>query len=251
VPTPTAWFQPLSLAILGPTRYAVPMRIVITGANRGIGLELVKQCLGRGDSVIATARNPHDARELQSLASSSRELRVLACDVGDDASVRAFAAKVTGAVDALINNAGVMGAMTSLADLDTADALKTYSINALGPLRVTGALLPHLRQGKVKKVLHVTSGMGSIGDNDSGGAYGYRMSKAALNMGSKSMATDLRSEGFSVAVINPGWVKTDMGGSGAPIDVATSAAGILAQLDSLSPKNSGEFLDYAGKQWPW
>ncbi len=227
------------------------MRIVITGANRGIGIELVRQCLARGDSVIATARNPRDAGELQSLAASSRELTVLACDVSDDASVRAFAAEVTGAVDVLINNAGVMGAMTSLENLDTDDALKTYSINALGPLRVTGALLPQLRQGKVKKVLHVTSGMGSIADNTSGGAYGYRMSKAGLNMGSRSMAADLKSDGISVAVINPGWVKTDMGGGGAEIDVTTSAAGILAQLDTLSSENSGEFLDYAGKRWPW
>ena len=158
---------------------------------------------------------------------------------------------MTGAVDVLLNNAGVMGAMTSLEDLDTDDALKTYSINALGPLRVTGALLPQLRQGKGKKVLHVTSGMGSIGDNTSGGAYGYRMSKAALNMGSRSMAADLKSDGIRVAVINPGWVKTDMGGSGAPIDVTTSATGILAQLDALSSETSGELLDYAGKRWPW
>ncbi len=227
------------------------MRIVITGANRGIGLELVRQCLKRGDSVIATAREPEQARELQSLAASSPELTVLACDVGDDSSVRAFAAKVKGPVDALINNAGVMGAMTSLAGLDAADALKTYSINALGPLRVTGALLPQLRLGKGKKVLHVTSGMGSISDNTSGGAYGYRMSKAALNMGSRSMAADLRSDGIRVAVINPGWVKTDMGGAGASIDVATSAAGILAQLDALSAETSGEFLDYGGKRWEW
>ncbi len=158
---------------------------------------------------------------------------------------------MTGAVDVLLNNAGVMGAMTSLEELDTDDARKTHSINALGPLRVTGALLPQLRQGKGKKVLHVTSGMGSIGDNTSGGAYGYRMSKAALNMGSRSMAADLKSDGIRVAVINPGWVKTDMGGSGAPIDVTTSATGILAQLDALSLETSGELLDYAGKRWPW
>lgn len=227
------------------------MRIVITGANRGIGLELTRQCLARADSVIATARHPDDAGELQALATRSQALTILACDVGSDASVRAFAAKVTGAVDVLINNAGVMGSMTSLADVDFDDVLKTYSINALGPLRVTGALLPHLRQGKVKKVLHVTSGMGSIGDNASGGAYGYRMSKAALNMGARSMAVDLEPDGISVAVINPGWVKTDMGGQGAQIDVATSAAGILAQLQTLSSKNSGEFLDYGGKRWPW
>ncbi len=225
------------------------MRIVITGANRGIGLELVRQCLARGDTVIATARNPSAATPLQALARAS--LTVVACDVGDDASVRAFAAKVTGPVDALINNAGVMGSMTSLQDIDFEDVQKTYSINALGPLRVTGALLPQLRQGSMKKVLHITSGMGSIGDNTSGGAYGYRMSKAALNMGARSMATDLRPEGIRVAVINPGWVKTDMGGDGAQIDVATSAAGILSQLEMLSAENSGEFLDFGGKRWPW
>ena len=225
------------------------MRIVITGANRGIGLELVRQCLARADTVIATARNPGDAAALGALASPS--LTVLACDVGNDASVRAFAAKVTGPVDALINNAGVMGSMTSLQDIDFEDVQKTYAINALGPLRVTGALLPNLRLSQVKKVLHVTSGMGSIGDNASGGAYGYRMSKAALNMGVRSMATDLKAEGILVAVINPGWVKTDMGGQGAQIDVATSAAGILTQLETLSAKNSGEFLDFQGKRWPW
>jgi NAD(P)-dependent dehydrogenase (short-subunit alcohol dehydrogenase family) len=225
------------------------MRIVITGANRGIGLELVRQCLARGDDVIAAARNPDDARELQSL--SSPKLTVLTCDVSGDASVTAFAAKVPGPVDAIVNNAGVMGAMTSLEDLDFDDALKTFSINALGPLRITAALLPQLRQSSVKKVLNVTSGMGSIGDNTSGGAYAYRMSKAALNMGARSMAIDLRREGILVAVINPGWVKTDMGGEGAPLDVSSSVAGILAQLAALSAKDSGEFLDQSGKRWPW
>jgi NAD(P)-dependent dehydrogenase (short-subunit alcohol dehydrogenase family) len=225
------------------------MRIVITGANRGIGLELVRQCLARGDTVIATTRNRSDAPALAALEKGA--LTVLDCDVGDDASVRAFAAKVPGCVDALINNAGVMGSMTSLQDIDFNDVQQTYSVNALGPLRVTGALLPQLRLSEVKKVLHVTSGMGSIGDNASGGAYGYRMSKAALNMGARSMAIDLKREGILVAVINPGWVKTDMGGAGAQIDVATSAAGILAQLQTLSAKNSGEFLDYEGKRWPW
>jgi len=131
------------------------------------------------------------------------------------------------------------------------NAFTTYSINALGPLRVTGALLPQLREGTTKKVLHLTSGMGSIGDNTSGGAYGYRMSKAALNMGNRSMAIDLKRDGIHAAVINPGWVKTDMGGEGAPVAVAESAAGILAQLDALSAKISGGFLDYSGKQWPW
>lgn len=225
------------------------MRIVITGSNRGIGLELTRQCLNRGDTVIATVRDPSAVKELNALA--NERLTVLACDVGDDASVRAFAAKVTGPIDALINNAGVMGAMTSLENVDTADALTTYSVNALGPLRVTAALLPRLKEGKTKKVLHITSGMASISDNTSGGAYGYRMSKAALNMGNRSMAVDLKRDGIIAAVINPGWVKTDMGGEGAPLGVVESASGILAQLDAMSAKTSGEFLDYSGKQWSW
>src|SRR4051812_38902448 len=116
------------------------MRIVITGANRGIGLGLTRACLSRGDTVVAAARDPERAAELRALG--GEKLTVLPCDVADDASVRAFAAKVAGPVDALINNAGVMGAMTSLEDLDFDDALKAYSINALGPMRVTAALLP-------------------------------------------------------------------------------------------------------------
>jgi NAD(P)-dependent dehydrogenase (short-subunit alcohol dehydrogenase family) len=225
------------------------MRIVITGANRGIGLELTRQCLARNDTVIATAREPSKAAELRAL--ESKNLTILECDVSDDASVKAFAAKVSGPIDALINNAGVMGQQASFEKLGFDGALETFSVNALGPLRVTQALLPSLRAGGAKKVLHVTSGMGSIGDNHSGGSYAYRMSKAALNMGSRSMANDLKREGLSVAVINPGWVKTDMGGRGAPTEVTESAAGILKQLDALNAKNSGEFLDYSGKSWPW
>ncbi len=227
------------------------MNIVITGANRGIGLELTRQCLSRKDTVIATARNLEQAKELQALKEKHRTLTVLACDVGDDASVKAFARQVTGPIDALINNAGVMGDRRPFDEMDPEAALATYSVNALGPLRVTRALLPQLRQGAGKKVLNVTSGMASIADNGSGGAYAYRMSKAALNMGTRSLAMDLAKEGFAVAVISPGWVKTDMGGKGASTEVDVSAKGILAKLDLLGPKTNGEFLDFADKRWGW
>jgi len=228
------------------------MRIVITGANRGIGLELVQQCLARGDEVVAGVRTPDRAEALRPLEEQHPEkLTVLPCDVSSDTSVREFANRVAGPVDVRINNAGVMGGSYDLEKLDFEQALKTYSINSLGPLRVTLALRSKLREGRAKKVLHITSGMGSIEDNHSGGAYAYRMSKAALNMASRSLAVDLRGDGILSAVINPGWVRTDMGGQGAPTPVADSVAGILKQLDAMDEKSSGQFLDYQSKRWPW
>lgn len=229
------------------------MHIVITGANRGIGLELTRRYVLRGDRVDATARAPERAEELAELARASGGLlRVFRCDVADSASVHAFAEALGDtAVDLLVNNAGIMGKMQALADLDHADLLRTFDTNALGPVRVTGALLPHLRRGSRRKIVHVTSGMGSIGDNTSGGAYGYRMSKAALNMACKSMANDLRREGFTVIVVNPGWVKTDMGGSGAPTPVDESAKLMMDLFDRITPSDTGTFFDYRGHTWPW
>jgi NAD(P)-dependent dehydrogenase (short-subunit alcohol dehydrogenase family) len=227
------------------------MRIVITGANRGIGLELTRQYLEGGQEVVAAVRSPEKAKELQALKERHPKLTVLACDVSDEQSVRRAAGQVPGPVDVLINNAGVMGHYASLEELDLEDAAQTFSANALGPVRVTRALLPQLRQSQVKKVMNITSGMGSIGDNRSGGAYAYRMSKAALNMATRSMAVDLKDDGILVAVINPGWVKTDMGGAGAPTAVKDSVAGIRAQVEGLTAAKSGEFLDFSGKRWEW
>lgn len=228
------------------------MQIVVTGASRGIGLELVRQYLGRGDAVVAACRSPDGATALHALGREYGDrLRVLACDVGDDDSVAAFAAALEGtAVDLLINNAGV-GDWAGLDAVNTADALRVYNINALGPLRVTRALLPHLRAGKGRKVAHVTSGMGSIGDNSSGGAYAYRMSKAALNMASKSLAIDLADDGIVSVVINPGWVQTDMGGAGAPLTVQDSAEGMMARFDELTPAHTGAFLNWRGGEYAW
>jgi len=229
------------------------MRIVITGANRGIGLEFTRQYLDRGDHVEAVARSPEGAGALAQLASSAGgRLRVHGCDVASDQGARALAASLGEvAVDVLINNAGVMGKMQALDALDHGDMLRTFDINALGPVRVTAALLPHLRRASTRKVAHISSGMGSISDNTSGGAYGYRMSKAALNMACRSMAIDLRGEGFKVVTMNPGWVQTDMGGSGAPTPVATSVGLMIERIDGLTPEQSGLFVDYRGHTWAW
>jgi NAD(P)-dependent dehydrogenase (short-subunit alcohol dehydrogenase family) len=229
------------------------MRIVVVGANRGIGLEFVRQYLARGERVEATARNPAGAEALAALATRHPSLlRLHACDVSDERSVAAFTRGLEpGGVDLLINNAGVMGAWESLEGLDLADVLATFSTNALGPIRVTRALLPKLREGKGRKVAHLSSKMGSISDNSSGGAYAYRMSKAALNMASKTMAVDLRGEGILSVVLSPGWVKTDMGGANAPTDVKDSVAGMVKVLDSLGPADSGRFLGFKGEEIEW
>ncbi len=228
------------------------MRIVVTGANRGIGLEFVRQYLARGDEVVAASRAP----ECDALRALGREhpgrLRSLACDVRDDASVRALADALGDApVDVLVNNAGVVGDRAPLATMDMARALETYDVNALGPLRVTRALLPNLRRGAAKRVASVSSGMGSIGDNRSGGSYAYRMSKAALNMASRNLAIELAPEGIVAAAFNPGWVKTDMGGAGAPTDVAESVHALIARIDALDASSSGGFYDWKGPAWPW
>lgn len=231
------------------------MRHVVTGANRGIGLELVRQLAARGDEVEACARNPADATELAALAGS--KVRIHRLDVTDPASVRALAAALgDSAIDVVFNVAGVYGgprqSLRQMAeDLELGDVTRTFDVNATGPLRVAVALLPHVRRGTAKKLVHVTSGMGSITDNTSGGYYAYRMSKAALNMMSRSLAVDLRPEGITSIVINPGWVQTAMGGASAPTPVDESVRGILRAVDGATIADSGEFLNWKGNRYPW
>jgi NAD(P)-dependent dehydrogenase (short-subunit alcohol dehydrogenase family) len=228
------------------------MKIVITGANRGIGLELTRQYLARGDSVYAGARTPGRARELAALlAPSGGRLQLHACDVSLEASVRTFASTVSEPIDVLINNAGVRSRPDSLEALDLDDAARTFQVNALGALRVTSALLPMLRRSAGAKIANISSGLGSIADNGSGGSYGYRMSKAALNMASRSLAQDLRAEGLIAVVLSPGWVQTDMGGTEAPTPVAESATGLISLIDRLTLQDSGTFLNFRGEPIAW
>ncbi|HEY1548827.1 MAG TPA: SDR family oxidoreductase [Kofleriaceae bacterium] len=227
------------------------MRVLVTGANRGIGHELVRQLVERGDDVDAVSRTPQEI-VYEDKAADSR-IRLFRCDIADDASVRALAAELgDAAIDMVINNAGVGGGnRQSLRDFSFADALTTYNVDALGALRVSLALLPHVMRGQVKKLVHVTSGLGSIGDNKSGGHYAYRMAKAALNMMSKSLAMDLRGDGIASIVINPGWVQTDMGGSHAAITPSESVRGMLRVIESATLAQSGEFLDWKGGRYPY
>jgi NAD(P)-dependent dehydrogenase (short-subunit alcohol dehydrogenase family) len=217
--------------------------IVVTGANRGIGLELARQFTQRGDDVIACCRKPSE--ELGKLDVEVAE----GVDVTDDESVGRLASNLKGrSVDVLVNCAGILSDET-LADLDFDRMRKQFEVNSLGPLRVTAALRNSLGEGS--KVAIITSRMGSIEDNTSGGRYGYRMSKAAVNMAGRSLTNDLKGAGVAVAILHPGFVRTDMTGNQGLIDPPESAAGIIARIDELTMENSGTFWHANGEVIPW
>jgi NAD(P)-dependent dehydrogenase (short-subunit alcohol dehydrogenase family) len=223
--------------------------VLITGANRGIGLELAKQYAGDGWSVIAATRDPLKADALKALKG---DIRIEALEVTDEQQVKALARALGGtAIDVLLNNAGMLTGYESFGATDTASWLKTLHVNSVAPLKLTEALVEHIAGSQQKKIAAITSGMGSMGGHASSGAYAYRSSKAALNMVMLTAANELRSRGISVAVISPGWVRTDMGGSGAPLPVNDSAAGIRKVIDRLNVGISGQFFNYSGENLPW
>jgi len=228
------------------------MRVVVTGASRGLGLGLAQALARRGDEVHATARNPSDAANLQALAQASKgRVHIHQLDVRRDDHARGLRATLGSAsVDLLINNAGVGGSYAGLSGINIEEALACFDTNALGALRVTRALVDNLRVTR-GKVVNVSSTMGSVADNTSGRAYAYRMSKAALNMATKNMALELGPYGITVVCINPGWVKTDMGGPNAPTEIEESVANIVRLADSLGPDQNGRFLHAQGHELPW
>lgn len=223
------------------------MTALVTGANRGIGLELVRQLRARGHQVIGTARDPEKATELKDTGAL-----VLPLDVTDSNSVRAMAKALNGQkIDLLINNAGIMGHnAASFKETDFDEVITTYDVNSLGPMRVTQALLPNLLAGSGKTVVQISSTMGSIANN-SGGYYGYRSSKSALNMLNKSLALELAELGITSVVLHPGWVQTRLGGANAAITPKESVVGMIQVINGLGPQDNGRFLDYKGNELPW
>ena len=216
--------------------------IVITGANRGIGLELARQYVARGDDVIAVCRQ--GSKEFNAL----RVEVIEGVDVTSDESVTDLASALRGRhIDRLVNNAGVLE-RDSLEALDFGAIERQFRVNAMAPLRVTAALRNQLASGA--KVFIITSRMGSIDDNTSGGYYGYRMSKAAVNMAAKSLSIDLTDEGIGVFLLHPGMVSTDMTGHHG-IDVAQAARGLIERMDALDIGQSGSFWHQEGYELPW
>lgn len=217
--------------------------IVITGANRGIGLAMAKAWKERGERVIASCREPSLALE---------KLGVEMIDGVDlsrmDGAMNLASGLHGTPVDILYNNAGIMHNET-LEDMDFEQIEEQFQVNTLGPMRATLALLPNLKEGS--KVGLMTSRMGSIADNTSGGRYGYRISKAGLNAAGKSLAHDLKPRGIAVAILHPGWVQTDMTGHSGNLTVDEAAANLLARMDELNLENSGTFWHSDGSVLPW
>jgi NAD(P)-dependent dehydrogenase (short-subunit alcohol dehydrogenase family) len=239
-------------------------RVLITGANRGIGLEFVGQLLARGDRVFACARRPEQAAELQQFAAAQPErLALIALDVADPASIdqahRAVSAQ-TDALDVLINNAGVFNSFPSSFEghgdppfgrLDAHNLTEVYRVNAAGPVLMAQRFVDLLRKGSAPKIVNLTSYLGSLSLKHHGGYYAYSASKAALNMFTRLLAADLAGQGVTVISISPGWVQTGMGGPRAPTSPQESVAGMLRVIDRVGPKESGQCWQYIGEQMPW
>ncbi|MCA9528595.1 MAG: SDR family oxidoreductase [Myxococcales bacterium] len=218
--------------------------VLITGTNRGIGLALTRHFIEQGDSVIATCRKP--SVELRACAGVRIEAEV---DITDSASLDALRERLGRTrLDVLFLNAGILES-GGLADLDFESVTRQLEVNAVGPLRTLVALRPLLRRGS--KVALMTSRMGSIADNTSGGSYGYRMSKAALNAAGKSLSIDLAQQGIAVAILHPGWVSTDMTRHSGNVDPDEAARGLIARVDALTLETSGTFWHADGSVLPW
>lgn len=218
-------------------------KVIVTGGNRGIGLQLCIQLHARGDEVIAVCRS--SSQELSQLG-----VRVIeGIDVSNGDNVTALANELDAeSIDILINNAGILRSDT-LESIDYDSMLEQYRVNTLGPLRVTQALLPNLHEGS--KVAIVTSRVGSIEDNSSGNNYGYRVSKTAVNMVGMNLSHDLKAKGIAVILLHPGYVRTDMTGGGGGTSPEDSAKGLIERIDELDLENSGGFWHAEGYRLPW
>lgn len=232
-------------------------RILITGSNRGIGLELVRQYLAEGDVyVFATCRNPGGAQQLQELAELHDGLmRVLQLDIADENAIADGAAAVAASVeglDLLINNAGIGGDDRGrlMGQMTASEVGRVIATNAVSPLIVTQAFRGLLKRGSNPRVVMISSGLGSLQRAD-GRSYAYRMSKAAMNMAARVLAHDDAMAGITTATVNPGWVQTDMGGPNAALTPKESARALRALFKRLTPADSGKFFQYDGSELPW
>jgi len=226
--------------------------ILITSANRGLGLEFARQYAAEGWRIFAACRNPDSASDLEKLA-HSRAVTVLPMDVTDLASIRRGAARLNGEpIDVLLNSAGISGKPGQrMGNIDYESWAQVLDVNTMGPIRVTEAFVEHVARSERQLVVTITSGLGSIADNTSGGSIPYRTSKAAVNMAMRSAAIDLAPRGISCVLVNPGWVKTDMGGPNAPLTPSESVAALKRLIATFGLTHSGKFFHYDGREYAW
>ncbi len=231
------------------------LRILITGANRGLGLEFTKQYLRRGERVFAGCRKPDKAQDLEELRQIYPDaLTVVPLDVTSIATIEAAINVVsaeTEALDLLINNAGFYPHGERPSNLDPHTMLQTYHVNCVGPMMVSQRALPLLRQGTDPKIVNMTSRLGSLTLKQRGGTYSYGSSKSALNMLSRALAFDLNPEGVVVAALHPGWVQTDMGGDAAPLTPPQAIQGLISVIDGLTLDDTGCYRTWSGETLPW
>ncbi|PLX80985.1 MAG: short-chain dehydrogenase [Desulfuromonas sp.] len=227
--------------------------ILITGANRGIGLELARTFSANGWDVLACCRHPEKADDLQNLIADNNHVHSYALDVTDQEAVRRLAVGLKDRpIDILFNNAGIFGPREQgFGDVDPEAWLEVLRTNVVAPMKMIEAFIAQVTAGQRKIVASMGSMMGSIADNNSGGYYIYRSSKAAVHMVMKSLAIDLHDQSIISVVFHPGWVRTDMGGSTAPTTPQESAAGLYRVLTGLTTSDSGKLLTYKGEQLPW
>lgn len=220
--------------------------VLITGTNRGIGLELARQYAAEGWRVHACLRDLAKGSAVEAIAG---DIRLHELDVTDEDRIEGLAAALKGeTIDLLINNAALGGPEDST---DPAEWAEVFRVNSIAPVRILQAFLLHLQRSRNARVLSITSRMGSIADNSRGGSYAYRSSKAALNAAMKSFAIELKPKGITVAVMHPGWVQTDMGGPEAPVPVKVSAEGLRRVIATMKPSDTGAFFNYDGTPIPW
>ncbi len=223
--------------------------VLVTGANRGIGLHFVRSFAADGWRVHACARNVEKAKEARAV---SGDVVCHKLDVTNGLKVASLARELAEEpIDILINNAGVYGPRTGFGETDYDEWASVLQVNTLAPLRMVERFVGLVERSEHKLVVNISSIMGSIGDNTSGGGYIYRSSKAALNMVTKSLANDLAERGVTVVSFHPGWVKTDMGGDGAAITPAQSVAGMRKVITGLTAEDNGKFFGYDGQPLPW
>lgn len=227
--------------------------ILITGANRGIGLEFVRRFAADDWQVIACCRDPAAAGELQTLAQTASGIEIYALDVTDYPRMQALAAELAGRpIDILLSNAGIYGPKgVAFGDVDPRSWREVLEVNTIAPLMLAQAFVDSVAASERKLIAVISSKVGSIADNGSGGSYAYRSSKSAVNQVVKSLSIDLADRGISTISLHPGWVLTDMGGPNAEIDTVESVSGLAGILQAAGPAQNGHFIEYNGDPIPW